>query len=201
MTQSKLQLGRSIARFAFLALLIVIFAASLAGCMRINDQSDGEKKKVDISTPFGDMKVRTDADAKDVGLPIYPGATPRPKDEHNSNNANVNLNFGDFGLKVVALTYESNDAPEKVLDFYRGQLKTYGSILECKSGSLGGVSYRAGKDKDSKELKCDDKDSKDTTELKVGTEDHQRVVAVKPNGNGTEFSLVFVHTRGKEGSL
>jgi len=203
MTSPKLQFRDVVVRFLLSAFLITVFLTTLVCCMRVSEQSEGDKKKVDISTPFGDVKVRTDAEAKDIGLPVYPGATPKPKDEHNGgNNANVNLSFGDFGLKVVALTYLTNDAPDKVLAFYRNELKTYGGVLECKGGSIGHVSlHSSDKDKDSKELKCDDHDSSDTTELKVGTEDHQRVVGVKPNGSGSEFSLVFVHTRGKEGAL
>ena len=51
----------------------------------------------------------------------------------------------------------------------------------------------------SKELKCDEK-SGPVTELKVGTEDNQRIVAVEPrdSGKGTKFALVYVHTQGQE---
>ena len=35
----------------------------------------------------------------------------------------------------------------------------------------------------------------DTTELKVGTKSRQRIVAIKPNGKGAQFDLVFVQTR------
>ena len=201
MTHSVSQLRKFIAKLACSIALVTLLLAPLAGCVRVSEQGDGDKKKVDVSTPFGDVKVRTDAEAKDTGLPVYPGATLKPKEDKNSNNANVNLSFGDFGLKVVALTYESKDAPDKVLAFYRDKMKTYGTILECKGGS-GNITMHK-KDKDSDELTCDndDKGSRDSVELKVGTEGHQRVVAVKPSGGGSEFSLVFVHTRGKEGTL
>jgi hypothetical protein len=33
-------------------------------------------------------------------------------------------------------------------------------------------------------------------QLVTGTEDRQRVVAVKRRGSGSEFSLVYVNTRG-----
>jgi hypothetical protein len=41
------------------------------------------------------------------------------------------------------------------------------------------------------------------TELKVGTEDNQHVVALEPNDghSGTTFALVYVHTRGKQGDI
>lgn len=175
----------------------LLLTVAITAC-RVHEQGEGNNKKVDIATPFGGIKVNTDVAAKDTGLPVYPGAKEKPSTEHDSHSANVNLSFGDFGLKVVALTYTSSDSPDKILDFYRKEMKTYGGILECKGGN---ISFHRNKDKDSKELTCDEKGNGDTTELKVGTEDHQRVVAVKPISGGTEFSLVLVHTKGKEGTL
>jgi len=39
--------------------------------------------------------------------------------------------------------------------------------------------------------------------LKVGTEDNEHVVAIKPNraGKGTIFALVYLYTRGKQGDI
>ena len=56
--------------------------------------------------------------------------------------------------------------------------------------------------KDSKELKCEE-NSGPVTELKVGTEDNQHVVAVEPRdaSKGSTFALVYVHTRGKRGDI
>ena len=55
----------------------------------------------------------------------------------------------------------------------------------------------------SKELKCDDNNSGPVTELKVGTEDDQHIVAVDPGDTtkGSTFALVYVHTRGKKGEI
>jgi hypothetical protein len=41
------------------------------------------------------------------------------------------------------------------------------------------------------------------TELKVGTEDNQHVVAIEPsdNGRGAAFSVVYVYGRGKQGDI
>jgi hypothetical protein len=51
-------------------------------------------------------------------------------------------------------------------------------------------------------LKCDS-DGGPVTELKVGTEDNQHVVAVEPrdSGKGATFALVYVRTRGKQGDI
>ena len=32
------------------------------------------EKKVEIKTPFGDLKVNTEVDARETGFPVYPGA-------------------------------------------------------------------------------------------------------------------------------
>ena len=179
-------------------------------------QSDTDKS-LDVRSSVGDLHVGKDADAHNAGLPLYPGAHPK-RDENNDP-----LNFGvateGFGLKLVVAKYESDDAPAKVVDFYREKLKKYGRVLECHSQKHGGDvsmnsddqdSQEAGsknskdknKDKESKQLKCDS-DGGPVTELKVGTEDNQHVVAVEPrdSGKGATFALVYVRTRGKQGDI
>ncbi len=34
-------------------------------------------------------------------------------------------------MKLVVAKYDSDDAPGKVIDFYREHLKKYGKVLEC----------------------------------------------------------------------
>lgn len=179
--------------------LAAVFAASFAGCNVNVDKKNGEEaKKVDITTPFGELKVNKDADARDTGLAVYPNSREKKEDNSNdSKSANVNMSFGNFGLKVVAATYEVDESPAKVMSFYRNELGKYGKILECKGGSIGNAHV----DKDSKvdkELRCDSHGDSDVTELKVGTRDLQHVVAVKPNGKGSEYSLVYVRMHGAE---
>ena len=143
-----------------------------------------------------------DADAKKVGLPLYPGARLKSNDEDQS-QANLSIATESFGMKLVVANYVSDDAPGKLLDFYRDKLKKYGKVLECRSAKLGDVSSHDD-DKDSnknKELKCDE-NSGPVTELKVGTENNQHLVAVepRPDGGGSKFALVYVHMR-KEGEI
>jgi hypothetical protein len=38
-------------------------------------------------------------------------------------------------------------------------------------------------------------------ELKVGMEDNQHLVSLEPQGSGTDFALVYIQTRGKEGTI
>jgi hypothetical protein len=183
---------------AFFGVVALVFF--LAGC-NVKEKQEGDNKKVDIQTPLGNMKVDTNADAHDTGLPVYPGAQLKPGDEHDSNKANVNINTSFFGLKVVAAKYTSTDSPDKIIAYYTGELKKFGDVIQCKGGSKGNVHMnRKGGDDDP--VSCDNGDTNgEGIELKVGTNSKQRVVAVKPDGKGSEFSLVYVQTRGKEGAL
>lgn len=180
---------------------------SVLGGVHVSKDEHGNDKKVDIESPFGGVHVRTNADPKDTGIPVYPGARLKPETEHNQSSANVNISSSFFGVKVVAVSFESDDPPAKVLDFYRDKLKTYGNVLECK-GTHGHTSAKPG---ESKELTCGDEgppsglhvdiNSGGGAELKVGTTDHAHVVEVKPRGEGSAFSLVYVQTRGGKDSI
>jgi len=151
--------------------------------------------------------VGSDADARKAGLPLYPGARLKSGGDHNQDQANLSLLTDAFGMKLVVANYESDDAAAKIVDFYRDKLKKYGKVLECHTQKHGGnvEVHDDDKDKDSKEskeLKCDE-NSGPVTELKVGTEDHQHVVAVEPrdSGKGSTFALVYLHTQGKRGDI
>ncbi len=169
----------------------------LAGCSVQKEQGIKGEKKVDIRTPFGDIKVNTDVDAKDTGLPVYPGSQ-RVIEAHDEHAANLNISSGTFGLKVVAIKFRSDDPPSKVLDFYRPKMRGFGGqYLECQREGL--FTYSHPDDK-STELRCDNPRSRgESTELKAGTPDRQHIVAVKPSGSGSEFALVYVSKHEKEG--
>jgi outer membrane lipopolysaccharide assembly protein LptE/RlpB len=49
-----------------------------------------------------------------------------------------------------------------------------------------------------KELHCDKEGDSTVVELKVGSQTLQHVVAVKPDGKGSEYSLVYVRTQGTD---
>ena len=175
-------------------------------------QDGGQDKHVDIQSSAGDLHVGTDADARKVGLPLYPGARVR-HDEDDSNAANLSLFTEYFGVKLVVAKYDSDDAPTKVIDFYRDKLKKYGSVIECHTREHGGMHADSNDDDDSKNensksehskaLKCEGDNTGPVTELKVGTEASQHVVAIEPQngGKGSTFALVYVHARGKQGDI
>jgi hypothetical protein len=165
----------------------------------------GQDKHLDIQSSVGDLHMGNDADARKAGLPLYPGARLR-HDEENSNALNLGVLTEAFGMKLVVAKYDSDDAPGKVVDYYRNKLKKYGKVIECHSQKHGGDVDVHNDDKDSqesRELKCEGDNSGPVTELKVGTEDNQHVVAIEPNDgrSGSTFALVYVRTRGKQGDI
>ncbi len=178
-------------------------AVAMLSLPALAQQSDTQDKSFDVQSSVGDMHVGKDADAKKAGLPLYPGA--RPKMDKDNDPLNFGILMESFGLKVVVAKYESNDSPDKVVAYYRDKMKKYGKVLECHSQKHGGDVDVHDDDKDSngsKELKCE-QNSGPVTELKVGTEDNQHVVAIAPPdaGKGSTFAIVYVYTRGKRGDI
>jgi hypothetical protein len=194
----------------------VVFRTLLAGVLGVivaipgfaaqsQSQDAGQDKHLDIQSSAGDLHVGNDADARKAGLPLYPGARLR-HDDDNGGAANLSLFTEAFGVKLVVVKYDSDDAPGKVIDFYREKLKKYGKVIECRTREHGG-SHADFNDDDSKgehsnPVKCEGDNAGPVMELKVGTEDNQHVVAIEPrSGSGSSFALVYVHTRGKQGDI
>src|SRR5271156_603696 len=184
----------------------IIAAASLAALLplpacsvNVKKEGNGQDKQVDITTPVGGVHVSKQADISDIGLAVYPGARMKEKDSDGSDkSANVNISGFGYGLKVVAMEYESDDSPTKVLSFYKDQLKKYGDVLECRTSTLHLEAKLGSHDSDhgSNELTCDG-DSGQDVELKAGRKDDQHIVAVEPQSKGSNFSLVYVRAHGK----
>jgi hypothetical protein len=187
----------------FRRLVFAVTMAAVAALPVFSQDSNTHDKNLDVRSSVGDLHVGKDADAKKMGLPLYPGAQLKGEDE-NHDQANLSILTDAFGMKLLVAKYVSNDSPAKVLDFYRDKLKKYGKVLECHSQKTVEVG-KHDDDNDSskgKELKCDE-NSGPVTELKVGTEDNQRIVAVEPSDSakGSTFSLVYLHTRGQRGDI
>lgn len=180
--------------------------ALLSGCSvhtTREEAKSGDKveKDVDIRTPFGSLSVhKGNTSAKDAGMAEYPGARLK-KDvgihADGDSSANVNISSSLFGLKLVVLKFESNDPPEKVLDFYRKDMSRYGKVLDC----TGRISMNFRRHDNDAPVTCDSHGGSGENykqELKVGTENNQRIVAVKPSGQGSEFALVYVRAHGED---
>jgi hypothetical protein len=187
---------------AFASLAALLFASSCS--VNVKKEANGEDKQVDINTLVGGIHVSKQADVSDIGLAVYPGARLKQKDSDGSDkSANVNISGFGFGLKVVALEYESDDAPSKILVFYKDQLKKYGDVLECHNASHFNIDMKMGSHsskENSNDLTCEG-DHGSNIELKVGKKDDQHIVAVEPDGKGSSFSLVYVRTHGKDADI
>ena len=183
---------------AILAGLLLISACNVD----VQKSANGQDKNVQIDTPVGKLHISKDAEGKDTGLPVYPGAHVVEKEDNGSDsNANINFLTGFFGLKVVAVEYESDDSLDKVRSYYQGQLKKFGSVLEChSSGPSANAQYGSGDDSKSEALTCE-QNSGDHVELKVGVRDNQHIVSLEQKDKGCKFALVYVKIRGKETSI
>ena len=134
-----------------------------------------------------------EASAKDVGLPVYPGARPHKEKENDSESVNMGLWGGSFAFKLAVLKLESNDSPEKVAAFYKKALAKYGTVLDCREASSQ-TGEQSG-NKSSKQLTCeDDKPKPGEMEFKAGTKEKQHIVGIEPNGSGSVFQLVYVES-------
>ena len=185
----------------FQAVVLTVFLSMASVLAGVAQEADSQNKNVDVRSPIGDLHVGSDADAKKIGVPLYPGARLKSHDR-DSDQANLSVLTEAFGMKLVVVNYVSDDDQAKIVAFYRNKLKKYGKVLECHSDKHGGdVSVENDKGGD-KELKCE-QGSGPVTELKVGSEENQHLVAVeaREGGRGSEFALVYVHTRGKMGDI
>ena len=189
--------------------LLLNAALALTACVNVKKSDNGDN--VDVKTPFGSVSVRTDeVKPEETGLSVYPGSKLVPKHGHDHDQANVNIASPWGQLKVIALNYHSEDAPEKVLEWYRKDLQQkYGKFLECKGGD---VSLHGRDEEQGNQLTCGSERSngkdftysssdRNTLELKTGTNDKQHIVAVKPEEGGSNIALVYVQKHGEKNSI
>jgi hypothetical protein len=178
------------------ALAILLCAA---GC-HINTHKNGDgKDNVDIGTPFGSMHVKTDNSVGGVqtGLTPYPGATLVKKDGDNDGAADINMSFGSFKLGVHAEELRTPDPEDKVIAFYRQDMKRYGDVLTCKGKQAVGTPVRT-----SEGLTCgndsnhNNHSDADHLELRAGSDRHQHIVGVHAEDGGTHIGLVALDLPG-----
>ena len=178
---------------------LLVFAV---GCrVQVDKNGSGESKDVKVDTPFGGIHVNTDqTTAADLGLPVYPGARQvRADGEHKS--ADVQVGFGEWLLRVKAVSYSTQDSQEQVMAFYKKALDRYGDVITCHDNTAVGTPATTADG-----LGCDE--SKNTKvqvnegdysygrgglELKAGSRRHQHIVGFEtPQDGKTRFALVAV---------
>jgi hypothetical protein len=180
-------------------LLLTGACCLLASGCRVSSHENGDKKNVDIGTPFGSMHVRTNGDAPvaGIGIAVYPGATLAKDHDNDTDSADVNMSFGDFHLGVRAASYRTADSPDQVLSFYKKDLAHYGDVLECRDNKPVGQPARTASG-----LTCTDNGGHHTNvrlddvhlgsqlELRTGSPVHQHIVAIDSKDGGTKITLL-----------
>lgn len=162
-------------------LVVAMLLLSVGAC---SADDSGTRHGIEAS-----FRVNDQASADDVGLPAYPGAQAYKEPGESSSGANIGLSLPMIGLKVAAVKLESADNPEQIARFYRKALSKYGDLLDCSDAAAAKAASNEG-------LKCEPSDSEGHKIVyKVGTEKNQRIVAIKPHGNGARFDLVYVSVR------
>ncbi len=171
------------------SLLAVVAALPLlAACsVTVADDRDGRGEAVDVKSPIGDLSVRTDVVSPDTGLAVYPGARPL-RDQKEEQSADVRIDSPLFGLRVVASKFESAASPSAIVDHYRRELAAYGAVTECR----GEIDFK-GPD-GAQRPACKERAKASQIQLVAGSEHRHRIVAVKPRGTGSEFSVVRIQT-------
>ncbi|MGA2421186.1 MAG: hypothetical protein ABSG69_13985 [Candidatus Acidiferrum sp.] len=159
-------------------------------------QDDKAKKSGDLNAG---ITISAQATAKEVGLPIYPGAKAHKEAGDDSDAANLGLWGGSIGFKLVVLKLESADAPDKVAAFYRKALAKYGAVLDCRNSQAGKAADKSSNDDTSGKLTCgDDKPDAGGQLFKAGSKEKQHIVGIKPLGGGSDFQLIYVEVKGTE---
>jgi hypothetical protein len=188
-------------RAAATLVVSLALAAGMAGC-RIQTEKgpNGEDKKVQIDTPFGGIHVNTDqTTAADLGLPVYPGASiTKSNDNHKS--ADVQMGFGEWQLRVKAVSYQTPDSEEKVTAFYKKALGRYGNVITCQGNAPVGTpaitteGLSCADDGNHAKVHIDQGDyhfGKGNLELKAGSKRHQHIVGFESSKDSqTRFALV-----------
>jgi hypothetical protein len=110
------------------------------------------------------------------------------------------MGFGEWVLRVKAVSYQTPDSQDKVTAFYKKELGRYGNVITCQGNSPVGTPAIT-----TEGLSCAD-DSKHTKvqidqgdyhigmgglELKAGSKRHQHIVGFEnPKEGTTRFALV-----------
>jgi hypothetical protein len=183
------------------ALLVgLALAVCMAGCrVHVDKGANGEDKTVQVETPFGGVHVNTDqTTAADLGLPTYPGAELIRDDDHHE-SADVHLGFGEWEMRIRAVSYATPDKRDQVVAFYKKALGRYGDVITCQGNAPVGTPTAT-----SEGLTCEDShhgkvrvDAGDfhagegNFELKAGSTRRQHIVGFEdPKDGQTRFELV-----------
>ena len=174
--------------------------AGITGCrVHVDKDSNGREKTVQVDTPFGGIHVNKDkTTAADLGLPVYPGAEVVRDNDHDK-SADVNMGFGEWQLRVRAVSYSTSDSQDKVTAFYKKALGRYGDVITCHDNAPVGTPATTSEGLNCSDggkhanVKIDNRDfgSHGSLQLKAGSKRHQHIVGFEePKDGMTRYALV-----------
>ena len=171
------------------AVALLLGCVPMAACsMSVDHDEYHSRADVQIRTPVGHVFVKTGEQLPDTGLGIYPGSVP-VRHHREAESANVSVGNSLFGVKVAAANFASDAAPHAIVDYYRRTMGALGEVIECR----GNIDFRRSRPVCHSKFFSDSR----TMQLAVGTEARHRLVSVKPRGNGSEYSIVYVQVNGE----
>jgi hypothetical protein len=177
----------------------VILAIVLIGVVSFTFPSAGQNSDFNMN-----MHVNSPVTAKDIGLPVYPGAMPFKEKDNDSSSGDLLFLLNSFHFSVKEASFVTTDSQGQVLEFYRKPLAKFGEVLECDHGMpVGSLSVtKSG-------LTCGDcknggvtvNESDDDHELRAGMPEQFWIVGVDDGKNGkTKFGLVALVLPKDDGS-
>src|ERR1700687_3648094 len=113
---AKAILHRQVSRLALVAALAMLSSVPVLRAEAQQTDDGNQDKHLDIRSSAGDLHVGNDADVRDIGLPLYPGARLKHH-EHDKNSANLAIFTAAFGMKLVVVNYDSDDSPSKLIAY------------------------------------------------------------------------------------
>ena len=172
------------------SILAAIPALALAGVVWVGQAGFAQNSDFNLN-----VHANSHATAKDIGLPVYPGATLFKEKDSDSSSGDVGLVLNSFHFNVQAVSFVTTDAPKQVLEFYRRPMAKYGQVLECNNGKPVGALTVA-----KSGLTCGD-GSDHGVELRAGRPEQFRIVGIDGSEAGkTKFGLVaLVLPRSEDG--
>jgi hypothetical protein len=123
----------------------------------------------------------------DSDMVIY----PRARRVANAQTDSTSVSFaGSFAeTRVFPETFESDDAPAEVLGFYRTVMRAHSDVIQCR----GNINIR--RSRRAEYPVCIEHPSSQVVQLAAGNRSPYRLVAVKPRGTATEFTLFSIYVR------
>ena len=145
------------------------------------------------------LDLHARADAKDVGLPLYPGAVKKSDGDGDAGAVSLGIWGGSFGFRLAVVSYRSADSVEKVAAFYREAMGRYGPVLDCTNAHGKSRDEGSGQADRDRPVTCDNEGVEAGGRLfKAGVRHSQRVFKVAPDGTGASFTLVGIELRGED---